>query len=108
MCEEVHHCIFDNRVWEGISADIAPLRIQLQELFVRNEYSMAVAAGEEVVIKGHVYYRATFDAVFIIHIDVYVIVDVIFPEAFMFLEGKAKQIAECKPILVMCIDGEVG
>ena len=108
MCEEVHHCIFDNRVWEGVSADIAPLRIPLQELYVRNEYSMAVAAGEEVVSKGHVYYRATFDAVFVTHIEPYVVLDVKFLEAFMFLEGKVKQIVECESILVMCIDEEVG
>jgi hypothetical protein len=49
MCEEVHHCIFDNRVWKEVSADITPLKIPLQVLDVRNEDSMTVAAGEKVM-----------------------------------------------------------
>ena len=84
------------------------MKILLQELDVRNEDSMSIAAGEKVMGIRHVYYRATFDAVFVTHIEPYVVLDVKFLEAFMFLEGKVKQIVECESILVMCIDEEVG
>jgi hypothetical protein len=40
----------------GVSADIAPLRIPLQKLDIRDEDSMAVAAGKEVAGIWHVDY----------------------------------------------------
>ena len=46
---------------------------------------MTVAAGEEVVGVGHVYYGSTFNPVFVTHVEPDVVFDVEFPKAFVVL-----------------------
>jgi hypothetical protein len=54
-------------------------------LDVRDEDSMSVSAGEDVVCVGHIDKRAAFDAVLIAHIKTDVVLDVELPEAFVLL-----------------------
>ena len=61
------------------------MRVPLQELNVRDEDTMSVATGEEVMSVGRVYNRSAFDAVFVTHVEPDVVFDVEFSKAFVVL-----------------------
>jgi hypothetical protein len=105
--KQVHHCIVDDGIRQGVAADIAALRVPLEKLEIRDEYAVSITAGEEVVGVGHVYDGSAFDAVLVAGVESDVVLDVKFPKSFVFLQREAEQITKCESILVVCIDEEV-
>ena len=67
---------------------------------------MSTSAGEYLVGEWHVDEGSALGAVLVADVESNVVFDVEFPFAFVVLEREAQQVAECKAIMVVYIDGK--
>ena len=55
---------------------------------------------------GHVDQGAAFDTVLVAHVESDVVFYVELPNSFVILEWEAQEVAECEPVLMMCVNEE--
>ena len=96
----------DDCAGEWVAADIVAAGVPLEELDVGDKYAVPVSTGEEAVAVGHVDQGAAFDTVLVAHVESDVVFHVELPNSFVVSEWAAQEVAECKPVLMMCINRE--